>query len=389
MRINRRPSGGRGEYEISGPYTPLNQADLIGPNFVLKLAPDILIDSGATVRLQGGKPRIRLLPGTEAHPHLQIAAALLMPHPVREDKHLGGGAPVLQRNRYMIEQIDIPTAKVLAPNKAVLTVKEIIVRNSTYHANEVKLRERLALVRRVWNNAQKFPLSISSAIAEHRAIVHAGGPIPQRLDQLVYNLGIDVAEASADLGISHSAHIDVLPPLVQFLDSISPAPPIDVDDVDPQDIELRHRVGRQYRTWASHRGAASAQFRKKVRESYNATCIVCGLHLPPSDYNRNPGVDAAHILPWSKFDLDDVSNGLCLCKLHHWAFDEGLISVKWDAGRYYVEIPDVVVLGLAGSAFSLTALQAHAGEIPIARLPSDPAKRPRQQFLEKLREFLS
>ncbi len=35
----------------------------------------------------------------------------------------------------------------------------------------------------------------------------------------------------------------------------------------------------------------------------------------------------AHILPFSKFKNDDIRNGIALCKIHHWLFDKGLMSV--------------------------------------------------------------
>jgi putative restriction endonuclease len=41
-------------------------------------------------------------------------------------------------------------------------------------------------------------------------------------------------------------------------------------------------------------------------------------------------IDAAHILPFSQFHNDDVRNGLSLCKLHHWLFDHGLLSIDID-----------------------------------------------------------
>ncbi len=39
-------------------------------------------------------------------------------------------------------------------------------------------------------------------------------------------------------------------------------------------------------------------------------------------------VDAAHIIPWSVSHNDDPRNGLSLCKLCHWSFDEGLLGVS-------------------------------------------------------------
>jgi putative restriction endonuclease len=39
-------------------------------------------------------------------------------------------------------------------------------------------------------------------------------------------------------------------------------------------------------------------------------------------------VDAAHIVRWSKTRNDDIRNGMALCKLCHWAFDEGMMGVS-------------------------------------------------------------
>src|SRR5262249_53166294 len=131
--------------------------------------------------------------------------------------------------------------------------------------------------------------------------------------------------------------------------------------------------------------SASARFRHAVRAAYRSTCVVCGQHLPSTRMNI-PGVDAAHILPWAEYDLDEISNGLCLCKHHHWAFDEGLILIRFRDGRYFVEIPDEVTDAIKADAeaFSLGELQAFAGQIPEVRLPQRPEHRPRPRFLEML-----
>jgi putative restriction endonuclease len=44
-------------------------------------------------------------------------------------------------------------------------------------------------------------------------------------------------------------------------------------------------------------------------------------------------VDAAHIVPWSLTRNDTVQNGMALCRLCHWTFDEGLITIS---GTYAV-----------------------------------------------------
>jgi putative restriction endonuclease len=41
-------------------------------------------------------------------------------------------------------------------------------------------------------------------------------------------------------------------------------------------------------------------------------------------------VDAAHIKPWSESHDDQPTNGMALCKLCHWSFDRGLMSVGKD-----------------------------------------------------------
>jgi putative restriction endonuclease len=38
-------------------------------------------------------------------------------------------------------------------------------------------------------------------------------------------------------------------------------------------------------------------------------------------------VEAAHIVPWKESHDDQPQNGMALCRLCHWSFDEGLMSV--------------------------------------------------------------
>ena len=169
-----------------------------------------------------------------------------------------------------------------------------------------------------------------------------------------------------------------------------PEQPQPVDDVPPEEIEIRLRIIKNWKRWAGYRGAKSAKFRQEVRRAYNSTCIVCGLHLPPTPFNSVAGVDAAHILPWADYDLDEVSNGVCLCKHHHWAFDEGLILITHDGQQYHVEVPADIVAEIQrhSAAFSINELLNHAGSIPVNRVPANPTDRPRPQFLRMLAEKL-
>ena len=69
-----------------------------------------------------------------------------------------------------------------------------------------------------------------------------------------------------------------------------------------------------------------AGFRQAVMRIYDYTCAVCALNIRAS--SGESVTDAAHIIPFSVSYNDDIRNGMSLCKLHHWAFDAGLISVS-------------------------------------------------------------
>jgi putative restriction endonuclease len=69
-------------------------------------------------------------------------------------------------------------------------------------------------------------------------------------------------------------------------------------------------------------------FCKIVVSTYNHRCAFCGLQI--LDSNGRNIVDGSHIKPFSKFYDDRITNGLALCKTHHWAFDRGWFSINDD-----------------------------------------------------------
>jgi putative restriction endonuclease len=75
--------------------------------------------------------------------------------------------------------------------------------------------------------------------------------------------------------------------------------------------------------------ARSAGFRKAIVSLYEHRCALCGIRMRTPE--GHTVVEAAHIVPWSESHDDMPTNGLCLCRLCHWSFDEGLMSV----GRKY------------------------------------------------------
>jgi len=60
-------------------------------------------------------------------------------------------------------------------------------------------------------------------------------------------------------------------------------------------------------------------------------CAFCGVRMLTSD--GHTAVDAAHIIPWNISHDDDPHNGMALCGLCHWTFDQGLLGVS---ARYLV-----------------------------------------------------
>jgi len=67
-------------------------------------------------------------------------------------------------------------------------------------------------------------------------------------------------------------------------------------------------------------------FRRAIVQLYDHRCALCGIRmLTPEGHTA---VEAAHIKPWRESFDGRPPNGLCLCKLCHWSFDEGLMSVS-------------------------------------------------------------
>ena len=70
-----------------------------------------------------------------------------------------------------------------------------------------------------------------------------------------------------------------------------------------------------------------ALFPQIIRAVYDDSCSVCGLY---ARIQKSSIIDSAHIKPFADFHDDHPSNGLALCKGHHWAFDAGGFSITDD-----------------------------------------------------------
>lgn len=70
----------------------------------------------------------------------------------------------------------------------------------------------------------------------------------------------------------------------------------------------------------------SPAFRRLILSIYDHQCAACGLRIKLPAGNDVSFIDAAHLIPFSDSHNDHPTNGLALCKNHHWAMDRNLIA---------------------------------------------------------------
>jgi putative restriction endonuclease len=89
---------------------------------------------------------------------------------------------------------------------------------------------------------------------------------------------------------------------------------------------LGDRIVAEAREAEVYRPAARSQgFRRAIVIAYDNRCTTCGIRVMTAD--GRTAVEAAHIRPWSESWNDHPTNGLALCKLCHWCFDEGVLGI--------------------------------------------------------------
>jgi putative restriction endonuclease len=127
-------------------------------------------------------------------------------------------------------------------------------------------------------------------------------------------------------------------------------------------------IERRYTTVEAKVRLHQAEFRELVLTAYQRRCAISG--LPISDL-----LDAAHIIP----DRDErgraeISNGLCLSKLHHSAFDCHLLGIDPDG---LIHVAEQVLQQSDGP--TLEAIKGcHKRAL---RIPVHEEDRPRREYL--------
>lgn len=81
----------------------------------------------------------------------------------------------------------------------------------------------------------------------------------------------------------------------------------------------------------------SPAFRRKILEIYDHQCAACGLRIRLTAGSDVSFIDAAHLIPFAESRNDHPTNGLALCKNHHWAMDRDIIAPgpdhQWHVSR--------------------------------------------------------
>jgi hypothetical protein len=352
----------------------------------------VVIDTSCVFGHQGGKQRVRTTDGQrETYPNWQIATALMMPRQTRTEQHWGEGLPILRASQYCVTHINFGQVTLEKHSRAKCIVETINIANQSQQ-DTIMVRDRFADVQTVWAERRRFDEPLAGLIAQHENLVRSGSALGPKAHRIVDRLQDTAARHATDYGIPGTAlTADVLPSLLRIAqESTELQPSSSVDQIPAEEIHIRRRVVKDWRRWAASRGAASARFRREVRDAYRSSCVVCGLCLLPLGAGRNPGVDAAHIVPWAQVDLDHAKNGMCLCKLHHWAFDDGLIEITHNGADYIVRLPnDAEDEMLDHPEFSLAFLKQNTGVIPKERLPADPSLWPSAELLAHLRSIIA
>ncbi|MEM9034581.1 MAG: HNH endonuclease [Actinomycetota bacterium] len=141
-------------------------------------------------------------------------------------------------------------------------------------------------------------------------------------------------------------------------------------DPDPDSIDLG---ARRYTARLAKTRLHQADFRARVMTAYRNSCTVCSLHLK----NSNQLLDAAHIIPDSAGGEPVVTNGLSMCKIHHTAYDSGVLGID---PALEVHINPEILEQRDGPMLRHGLQELHGQQLAV--VPHKPLERPDRAALE-------
>lgn len=383
MHIGFRRSGGRGEYEVVGSQAGYTALSLEGWTFNLSWPDGIVRETGLGLEpADSGKPRLRSLRTTPYQVGRMVAAMLLMPDPRRSFVSVPTQPVVLHSKGYVLTRVGFGPDTEFNNVVDIVDVDPIFVEAENGEGSQVVgVTARWNRIRRIYEARESLPSSIAIEIAAHQSYMASGKPVTAELTKIVSRL----ARALGRYIPGHDPSADsllALDRLLGFATDDGPDLPVP-SEVGESESDVKARSAFQWRL-AKSRGADGARFRRLIRGAYKDRCVFCGGAFVAKGIPS--GLDAAHILAWSSYNLDVVTNGLSLCRLHHWAFDGSLVVPYHEAGQYYMRFTR---LALALDARTRSLIGQDGAVIRDEWLPDDISERPSIKFLNRLYADLS
>lgn len=391
MHIGFRRSGGRGEYELVGHHLAsdgqsFSARDMEGWRLTWSLHDSTTFESGLLIQSgDSGKPRLRIRSDYGNVPQVgRQMGSLLLLRPTRSNDHLSEKEPVISNPGYQLSKIGLgPDISLDATNKTIRATPTYVQIHNRVAEQTIWVEQRWEAVEQLHQMILEQELldvasQMTALINQHRIALEQGPANPEAatVTQRIFRLLDNLDDPHIGTGLHFVRNLVFG---VDLEERTSLPTPTTLDHLALDDIPMRIQSAREMRL-TNVRGAAGARFSRQVREAWDHTCAFCGMRLPNVSPIRS-GVDAAHILPWSRYELDRVDNGLCLCKLHHWAFDQMLLIVRHLNGKYFVE--SSVLMELIESS-EREILSQVCGEIAQGRLPQRPDLRPNPTYIDEL-----
>jgi hypothetical protein len=358
-----------------------------------EITPEIVIPGRAVaiVTEKQGKPRIRLQEQqTTTHFYRLLAAVLLLPKPKRELKQTHG-ALLLRRDSYSMTAINVDVSAKTSSG-VVLRPTDLLVENADNKKQQVSVVERMGRIFRLWAAASGQSTPFAALVLRHKEAIGDAAANHKTIEDAADEIASALHTDADPLPLAERA-MGLVPiitrPVTERTAAEEPLVSLFAEDDHRTPMEARVERVKQWRQLAV-RGADGAKFRQSVRQVYGARCLFSGQRLPKTEVTETAGVDAAHILPWSRYDVNSVTNGICLDKLCHWGFDEGVVRLSFDrsASTYMVDVPGQMKAAAKKAGLDLEYFRRLAGPVPASRLPADRAHWPHPEYLEELNKFM-
>lgn len=383
MHIGFRTSGGRGEYEVVGGHAGQSAASLeewtfhfVWPDQIVRDT-ELWLDSG-----DSGKPRLRSLADVPFQIGRIVTSFLLLPEARRDMRNVAASFPIVRSKDYVVAKVGFgPETTFASPPDAVSAVPNYVEIANLAGSDFINVESRWRRLDHVLENSSAYSSDLQDQLEGFARFRDSGEPASPASVAIVN--GVIRTLASVDLDYVEGD--DPLPALERRLgittDDEPTLPPPNELGEDEADVKLRS--AQMYRL-ARVRDYSARRFSIDVREAYGHRCAFCGVRLSNID-GVISGIDAAHILAWGTYEIDVISNGIALCKNHHWAFDaalmvpvvaDGVHKVRFTSLAERLDLDSIAMLGHDGMV------------IPDERLPGDLKLRPSPTYLARLYDDL-